>query len=334
MAPAYLGRSQWGLKVAILPAPPPAPFLRAGFLPPPPHSVSGAPPSFQPPGVAAENPEAGPACVRAGGGGARPARQALSAASSSQLKCESSGGPGGRGAERPPGSGPGASAGGDLLAQSLTRGAGAARHSPAARLPRASCSPPPGRGLRRPPGRRAPEAGTRPAGDRGCEGLRGGTESWHRRVCVCVSVCQCVCVSGCARARTPRGGPAGGETAAGKGRPGPVPRAVAWEPRGGSKPGGPDSAGDPGQRAGPTAVPRRLPADRGKAGHSCRRRSPAAPAPPPDPLRPALEPRRLQAEGSTGDSAAVALAGKEMGAPRVRDLAPCAPSPPCLAFGD
>lgn len=80
-APAYLGarRGGGGLKVASLP--PPASLLRARFLPPSSSSSSSSPlcvrgsPSSPRQGVKAENPEAGPACVRAGGGGARPARQ-------------------------------------------------------------------------------------------------------------------------------------------------------------------------------------------------------------------------------------------------------------------
>lgn len=227
--------------------PPPAPFLRAWFLPPSSSSSSSYPPcvrgspSSPPLGVKAENPEAGPACVQAGGGGARPARQSLSAARSSQLKCERSGGSGGRGKERPPGSGQGAIEGGDGEGGRGRgrEGTSAPSHSLEGRG-QPDTPPPPGpprAGLPRVPlpspgewpaeAARAPRTGGRdPA--RGRSGLRraAGKEGERGRACVCV----CVCV--CAHRRA-----SGRESTAGKLRPGPVTTAAAWKLRGGSEAG-------------------------------------------------------------------------------------------------
>lgn len=189
--------------------PPPAPGLLASSLPPSSTSSSSSSslqcgrgsPSSPPPGVKAENPGAGPACVRAGRRRAASSLQSLSAARGSrQLKCERSGGRGGRATERPPGSGQGASGswqtrseeGGDLRAQALTRGAGAARHSPAARpLP----CPAPARGRLSSPGAGPAEAARRGARGRGAgqPGLQGGRRVGSL-VSVCRPVCACVCV--------------------------------------------------------------------------------------------------------------------------------------------
>lgn len=187
VAPAYLGRSRGGAEGGKPPAPRPWPprLFSSSLL----HVVllllptvwPGLPPSSPPPGVKAENPGAGPACVRAGRRRAASSLQSLSAARGSQLKCERSGGRGGRATERAPGSGQGASGswqtpseeGGDLRAQALTRGAGAARHSPAARpLP----CPAPARGRLSSPGAGPAEAAGRGARGRGAgqPGLRGG----------------------------------------------------------------------------------------------------------------------------------------------------------------